>query len=119
MAYLFIPASPFGRVQKIAIVDGIPFIYGDNDVSDDAKDINVGQGRLEAPNSGEEIANSTDDEGSGEAESNPKELKRSALRLAIARRSQGLKDDKDEQEKGHRLDKYTPALSIGQFRIFY
>lgn len=50
----------------------------------------------------------------GEDNNLPKEepLKRSALRFAIARRSNGLKAE-EVDTKNRKLEKYTPALSVG------
>lgn len=99
---ILISGSPFGKVQKIAIVDGVPFFYGN------AENNPYPGAMTNPPNSGEEIGN--DVEGLDPTPS-PKELKRSALRFAIARRSQGLKEDTSE-EKSRRME-YKPAISVG------
>lgn len=52
-------------------------------------------------------------------DSNLQESKRSAVRLGIARRSShshGVKDDPNEKVEG-KLKKYTPALSVGAYRL--
>lgn len=52
-------------------------------------------------------------------DANLQESKRSAVRLGIARRSShshGVKDDPNEKVEG-KLKKYTPALSVGAYRL--
>ena len=52
-------------------------------------------------------------------DANIQESKRSAVRLGIARRSShshGVKDDPNEKVEG-KLKKYTPALSVGAYRL--
>lgn len=105
MHLILISGSPFGKVQKIAIVDGVPFIYGNEEASAE----NNPNPDAYPSNSEEEIGN---DVVQGLVPTSPpKELKRSALRFAIARRSQGLKED-TSGEKGGRME-YKPAISVG------
>lgn len=105
-------------LPKVALVDGVPYLYSaggspainnvdqipaSNDVGDD--DDNQSNSVVDG------LANQSD---TGPGLILPEtEQKRSALRFAIARRSNGIKVEPGPDEKVRKLEKYTPALSVG------
>lgn len=96
------------RVPELAIVNGVPFIY--------AVDDNVNPNKV-TPKVATISPNLMEDEVNSNYDVRPQNLpideqKRSALRFAIARRSNKIKDA--DKEKSGKLDKYIPALSIGR-----
>lgn len=113
----FTPGSPFGGTPtRIALLNGVPFIYT---AANDA-DVEAREQLLEVTTPTNQIndllidSSETESGPDGEDNNLPKEepLKRSALRFAIARRSNGLKPE-EVDTKQRKLEKYTPALSVG------